>query len=83
MNRRLRHTIAALAILCAAAAPVLADDLTTASKDTAWGAGQNADDTAWGTPPTTPSAEDDEDDEDGPGSGQPPTENPNGDTAWG
>ncbi|MFI2620473.1 hypothetical protein [Streptomyces sp. NPDC018584] len=76
-NRRLRRTLAALTILCAAAtAPAIASDLTTARKDTAWGAGQTADDTAWGTPPTNPPA--------APGTpAQEPPVNPNGDTAWG
>lgn len=51
MNRRLRRALAICALSAAAlTAPSLAD-LAAPRMDTAWGAGQTTDDTAWGTPP--------------------------------
>lgn len=51
MNRRLRRALAICALSAAAlTAPSLAG-LAVPRMDTAWGAGQTADDTAWGTPP--------------------------------
>lgn len=51
MNRRLRRTLAVLALATAAVtAPSLAN-MATPRLDTAWGAEQTANDTAWGLPP--------------------------------
>jgi len=52
VNRRVRRTLAVLALTAAAlSAPSLASDLAGARADTAWGAEQTLADTAWGIPP--------------------------------
>lgn len=68
MNRRLRRILAVLALTAAAATgPSLVSDLVGVRADTAWGAEQTADDTAWGVPPVV----------------DPPVDVDPFDTAWG
>jgi hypothetical protein len=51
-RRRLRRTLAALALTAAALTlPAVIDDVLSPQDDTAWGAPATAEDTAWGTPP--------------------------------